>query len=444
MTPIAVDCLLVGATIVTMDAGRRIIENGALAVRGEKIHWLGPAAEMPAFAARRTMNLAGMVITPGLVNTHGHWAMTLFRGFADDDNLEGWLEKIWKVEAAIVAPDTVMAGADLAMIEMIRSGTTCATDMYWQFDGSVEAVVKAGFRTVNGPVFAVIPGFEDRRQFDLQEAKDYLRRHANLPLVHLCVQAHSVYTSDREMLEDVRRIAQDHDLGFITHAAESKGELAQVDKLYGKTPVEVLDDFGLLGPKTLLAHCVHLTDAEIARLAETGTSVSHCPTSNLKLSSGISRLVEMIRAGVNVAIGTDGPASNNDLNFFHEAQLAALVQKGVTGDPFVLPAHEVFAMMTVNGARAFGLSDRTGSLEVGKLADLAVIDFTSASMTPCYDIYSHLVYAASPADVRHTMIHGQMVMEDRVVLTIDEERVKHDVRKIADRARPLFTCRHAH
>jgi 5-methylthioadenosine/S-adenosylhomocysteine deaminase len=199
-----------------------------------------------------------------------------------------------------------------------------------------------------------------------------------------------------------------------------------------------------LGPKTLLAHCVHLNDAEIARLAETGTSVSHCPTSNLKLSSGISRLVEMIRAGVNVAIGTDGPASNNDLNFFHEAQIAALVQKGVTGDPFVLPAHEVFAMMTVNGARAFGLSDRIGSLEVGKLADLAVIDFTSASMTPCYDIYSHLVYAASPADVRHTMIHGQLVMEDREVRTIDEERVKHDVRKIADRARPLFTCRHAH
>jgi 5-methylthioadenosine/S-adenosylhomocysteine deaminase len=432
MTPIEVDCLLLGATIVTMDAGRRIIESGALAVRGETIHWLGPQAEMPVFIAKKTLNVSGMVITPGLVNTHGHWAMTLFRGFADDDNLEGWLEKIWKVEAAIVAPDTVIAGADLAMIEMIRSGTTCATDMYWQFEGSVEAVVQAGFRTVNGPVFAAIPGFEDRRQFDLQEAHDYLHRHANQPLLHLCVQAHSVYTTDRPMLEDVRRIAHDFGIGFITHAAESKGELAQVSAQYGKSPIEVLDD------------CVHLTDAEIARLAETGTSVSHCPTSNLKLSSGISRLVDMTRAGVNVAIGTDGPASNNDLNFFHEAQLAALVQKGVTGDPFVLPAPEVFAMMTVNGARAFGLSDKIGSLEVGKLADLAVIDFTSANMTPCYDIYSHLVYAAAPADVRHTMIHGRLVMEDCEIRTIDEERVKHDVRKIADRARPLFTCRHAH
>lgn len=444
MTPIDVDFLLVGATIVTMDAGRRIIEDGALAVKGETIHWLGPKAEMPAFAARKIMNVSGMVITPGLVNTHGHWAMTLFRGFADDDNLEGWLEKIWKVEAAIVAPDTVIAGADLAMIEMIRSGTTCATDMYWQFEGSVEAVVQAGFRTVNGPVFAVIPGFEDRRQFEMDEAVAYLKRHANQPLVHPCVQAHSVYTSDRDMLADVRRIAEEFDIGFITHAAESRGEMEQVQKLYGKTPIEVLDDHGLLGPKTLLAHCVHLNDAEIARLAETGTSVSHCPTSNMKLSSGISPLVAMLKAGVNVAIGTDGPASNNDLNFFHEAQLAALIQKGVTGDPFVLPAHEVFAMMTVNGARAFGLSGKIGSLEVGKLADLAVVDFTSASMTPCYDIYSHLVYAASPADVRHTMIHGRLVMQDRVVLTIDEERVKHDVRKIADRARPLFTCGHAH
>ena len=439
MRPADIDTLLLGATIVTMDGGQRIIEDGALAVKAGKIHWLGRQDDMPAMTAAKVMNLGGMVVIPGLINTHGHWAMTLFRGFADDDNLEGWLKRIWKVEAAIVARDTVIAGADLAMIEMIRSGTTCAADMYWQFDGSVEAVVAAGFRTVNGPVFASIPGFEDRRQYLLDKAEAYLATNAGLPLVHLCVQAHSVYATNSQMLEDVHRIAQEHDLGFITHAAESKGELAQVHQLYGKTPIEVLDKFGLLGPKTLLAHCVHLSDAEIARLAETGTSVSHCPTSNLKLSSGISRLVQMIKAGVNISIGTDGPASNNDLNLFHEAQLAALVQKGVTGDPFVLPAQDVLAMMTINGARALGLSDRVGSLEVDKLADLAVVDFGSANLTPCYDIYSHLVYAASPADVRHTMIHGRLVMEDCTLLTLDEERVKHDVRQIAERAKPLFT-----
>lgn len=201
------------------------------------------------------------------------------------------------------------------------------------------------------------------------------------------------------------------------------------------TPIEVLDSVGLLTEKTLLAHCVHLSDAEIERMAETGASVAHCPSSNLKLSSGIARVADMLKAGVNVAIGTDGPASNNDLDMFHEAQLAALVQKGVTGDPTVLPAEQVFAMMTIDGARAVGLGDKVGSLEVGKLADLAVIDFDSPNLTPCYDLYSHFIYAAAASDVNDVMIHGKMLMQDRQLLTLDEAEVKAKARRIADKIR---------
>ena len=321
------------------------------------------------------------------------------------------------------------------MIEMIRSGTTCAADMYWHYTESCDSVRYAGFRMVNGPSFADIPGFEKRQDMNYKAAVDFLDRYQGDPLIHLCMQAHSTYTTNQRMLEDIVRITKERNIGFITHASESKGELELVRNKYGKTPIEVLASVGLLGEKTLLAHCVHLSDAEIEHLAATSTSVSHCPSSNLKLSSGIARVADMVRAGVNVSIGTDGPASNNDLDLFHEAQLAALVQKGVTGDPTVLPAEKVFSMLTIDGARALGLGDRVGSLEVGKLADLAVIDFDSVNLTPCYNLYSHLIYGASPADVCHTMIHGKMVMQNRQMLTLEEEKVKSRVRQIAQQIR---------
>ena len=434
--PNHVDFLLVGGTIVTMDADRNVFQNGAIAVKDSRIVWIGTMTpESNPFKPDQMLDVSGKVIIPGLVNTHGHWAMTLFRGLVDDLTLESWLDKIWKVEAAIISPETVIAGSELAMIEMIRSGTTCAADMYWHYTESCDSVRHAGFRMVNGPSFADIPGFEKRQDMNYKAAVDFLDRYQGDPLIHLCMQAHSTYTTNQRMLEDIVRITKERNIGFITHASESKGELELVRNKYGKTPIEVLASVGLLGEKTLLAHCVHLSDAEIEHLAATSTSVSHCPSSNLKLSSGIARVADMVRAGVNVSIGTDGPASNNDLDLFHEAQLAALVQKGVTGDPTVLPAEKVFSMLTIDGARALGLGDRVGSLEVGKLADLAVIDFDSVNLTPCYNLYSHLIYGASPADVCHTMIHGKMVMQNRQMLTLEEEKVKSRVRQIARQIR---------
>jgi 5-methylthioadenosine/S-adenosylhomocysteine deaminase len=420
-----------------MDASRHILTGGAVAIKDAHIVWVGPQAEASqAFTPAYRLDLGGKVILPGLVNTHGHWAMTLFRGLVDDRPLEAWLDTIWKVERTFTTPESVMAGSQLAILEMIRSGTTCAADMYWQFRTTTEAARQAGFRIINGPAFTKIAGFQGQ-QVEYQGALDYLDRYRDDPQVQLCIQTHSTYMTSAEDLETARRLMEERHLLFITHASESKAEVATVREKYGKTPIEVLDRAGLLGKQTLLAHCVHLSDPEIERLAETGTSVAHCPTSNLKLSSGVARVADMLSAGVNVALGTDGPASNNDLNLFQEAQLAALMQKGITGDPTVLPAEKVVSMLTIDGARAVGLDDRLGSLEAGKLADLIVLDFDSANLTPCYDLYSHLVYAASAGDVCHVIINGNLVMKDRQVLTLDEARVKSEVRQIAQEIRLL-------
>ena len=426
------DTLISGATLLTMDPQRRIIEDGVLGIRGQKIAWVGTRPELPGnFEARESLEMPGKVLMPGLINTHGHIAMTLFRGYVHDVALEGWLAKIWKVESQIVSEENVKAGVELAMVEMLRSGTTAAADMYFQFPTVCQTTSEAGFRLFNGPSFAVIPGFEQKKNVYYEAALEMLDMVMGYPLVHPCVQAHSTYTASLAMLEEIARIKAERGLIFVTHAAESLGEMRQVRELYNQTPIEVLDVVGLLDRNTLLAHGVHLSDAELDLLAERGTSIAHCPQSNLKLSSGIARVVEMLKRGINVSLGTDGSASNNDLDLFHEAQTAVLVQKGISMDPTVMPAEEVVAMLTINGARSFGLEDKLGSLEVGKLADLAVVDFESANLTPCYDIYSQLVYSVSPHDVCHTMVNGRWLMRDRKLLTLDEEAIKVKVRRIA-------------
>ena len=426
------DTLISGATLLTMDPQRRIIEDGALGIRGEKIAWVGTQSELPEdFETKERLEMPGKVLMPGLINTHGHIPMTLFRGFVHDVALEGWLAKIWKVEAQTVSEENVEAGVELALVEMLRSGTTAAADMYFQFLTVCQTTSKAGFRLFNGPSFAVIPGFEPKKNVYYEAALEMLDKVKGYPLVHPCVQAHSAYTASLPMLEEIARIKTERNLIFVTHAAESKGEMKQVRELYNQTPIEVLDTIGLLDRHTLLAHGVHLGDTDLDLLAERDTSIAHCPQSNLKLASGIARVAEMLKRGINVSLGTDGPASNNDLDLFHEAQTAALVQKGVSMDPTALPAEEVVAMLTINGARSFGLEDQLGSLEVGKLADLAVLDFGSANLTPCYDLYAHLVYSVSAHDVCHTMVNGRWLMRDRKLLTLDEEAIKAKVRKIA-------------
>ncbi|MGC9398337.1 MAG: amidohydrolase family protein [Anaerolineae bacterium] len=428
-----VDLLIEGGVILTLDGAGRIYQDGALAVQGARIVDVGPASEVKARieGVRETLDAAGGIVMPGLVNAHSHVAMTIFRGIMDDVPLDRWLERIWELEMAYATAENVRAGTELAFAEMIRGGVTTVSDMYWHRDVTTEVAVEVGFRLHNGPAFIDFEGPDGiRPENRLRLAREYIERYREHPLVALAVQAHSTYSVPRALLEQCRMLMEEYDVTFVTHAAETAAEVKTVQERFGKTPVELLDELGLLTPNTLLAHGVHLRDDEIALLAERGASVVHCPESNLKLGSGVARLPELLSAGVNVGLGTDGAASNNDLDMWGEMRTAALLHKGVREDPTVAPARDVLRMATSGSARALGLQDEIGSLEVGKRADVILVDVDALHATPLYDLYSHLVYAAHKSDVRTVLINGRFVMRDGVLLTLDEAAAKGRVRAL--------------
>ncbi len=452
------DYLIAGGLVVTMNEKRELIENGAVAIKGRKIVWVGSAEQAKVrVRAGTTIDATGQAVIPGLVNAHSHLAMTLFRGLADDRPLEAWLARIWPLEAKYATAENIRIGTQLALVEMIRGGITCSADMYWHFAENIRAAREAEFRMVNGPAMIEIVGHgeamfgreawfrmvngpamieilgpDGAMSGDLEKkARDFIEQYLDDPLIHLCVQLHSMYTTTEKMLAITAQLSEEYNLLFITHASESKTEVETVKERFGKTPIEYLHAKGLLGPRTLLAHCVHLRDDEIALLRETQTSVAHCPESNLKVGNGVARIPAMLKAGVNVGLGTDGAASNNDLDMFGEMRTAALIHKGVNLDPTVVTAKETFAMATINGARAFNLSGSIGSLEPGKLADMTLVELEAPNVTPMYNIYSHLVYAVDKNDVRTVFINGQLVMQDRKLLTLDEESIKARARSIA-------------
>ena len=435
MTPTRqkVDLLIAGGVIVTMDKDERLYEDGAIAVNGADIVFVGSRQDaLQKLSAKETLNAAGKVLMPGLVNSHTHAAMTLFRGLADDMNLEPWLQRIWAVESRYVTAENVRTGSELAFVEMIRSGTTTAADMYWQRDVTTDVAQKAGFRLVCGPSFIEFTGPDGIRPEDREAvAHDYLARYRDNPLISTCVQVHATYSVPTPLLEKARDIAQAYNAIFITHASESQTEVKTITERYGKTPIEYLESLGLLGPKTLLAHGVHLRDDEIQLLANRRTSIAHCPESNLKLGSGIARVADMLAAGVNVCLGTDGAATNNDLDMWGEMRTAALLQKGVNLNPTLLPASAALQMATISGARALGLADKIGSLEAGKRADIILLDFDRPHLTPLYNLYSHLVYSINKADVETVLINGQFVMRNHQLLTLDEAAIKSKMRQIA-------------
>lgn len=431
--PLSADVLLTGGTVVTMDETRRIISDGALAIEGPHIVWIGTSdqARSQVHPIRR-LDTRGRVIIPGLINAHSHLAMTLFRGLVDDMPLEAWLDRVWQVESAYATAENCRVGTQLAVAEMVRGGVTCATDMYWQTVTNIQAATEIGFRLVNGPPMIGVEGPGGGFTPELEgHMRAYIEQHLDDPLLRLAVQVHATYTASDRMIEVAKRLASDYGVLFMTHASESRAEVETVTTRYGKSPIELLHAWDLLGPGTLLAHCVHLSDHEIGLLADTATSVAHCPQSNLKIGNGIARVPAMLESGVNVALGTDGAATNNDLSILDELRTAALLHKGANFDPTLLPAEDAFAMATINGARAVGMGERIGSLEVGKLADLAILDLDGAHVTPLYNIYSHLCYAVNHHDVRDVFIHGRQMMGDRELLTLDEAAIKAETRRIA-------------
>jgi len=429
---IAYDLVLTGGDIVTMDTERRILKNGSLGITGERITFLDQGAD-PAITARaqRVIRADGCVIIPGLINAHSHLAMTLFRGFMEDLLLHRWLEKVWKYELSMLDEAAIRAGSALAFAELVRSGVTCVHDMYWHYMTTIDLAEEYGFRLISGPSFTTVGDFDFNEM--LANGRRELRDLKTYRYILPSMQAHSTYTTSAEMMARVLELKQEFAVPFTTHASENQQEVDEVRAQFGRTPIELLDDYHLLDDRTVLAHCVRLDDHEIELLAQTGTHVAHCPESNLKLGSGIARIADMLEAGVSVCIGTDGPASNNDLDLLSELRTAALLQKGVNCNPEVFTTMQAMEIATINGARAFGAGSELGSLEVGKQADLVVVNFDRTHLTPVHDIYANLVYSVNKADIEMVLIHGEIKLENGELTFMDEEQVKSDVRAVASR-----------
>lgn len=427
----SVDLVVRGGTVVTMDERGSVIEDGAVAVNGGRIVALGKRADIDKnYAGRETIEARGRIVMPGLINGHTHVPMTLFRGLADDLDLNEWLTKyIFPAEAKNVTEDFVRVGTRLGLAEMIRGGTTTYCDMYYFEDAIADETAKAGVRGVLGETVIDFP-VADNKTFaeGLAYSEKFIEKWRGHALITPAIAPHAPYTVSEEHLKAVRDLANRLKATIVTHVAETRKEVEDVTRDHGASPVAYLARIGFLDDRVIAAHTVHLTTDEIELLKRLGVGAVHNPQSNMKLASGVARVPEMLKAGVALGLGTDGAASNNDLSMWEEMDTAAKLHKLTANDPRVLPAREVLEMATIRGARALHLEGETGSLERGKRADLIVVDMDDLSQTPMYNIYSHLVYATKAGDVRTVVIEGRVVMRDRRLLTLDEEAVKRDAR----------------
>ncbi len=439
--PDPIDLLVTGGLVVTMDSRWTTLPAGAVAIRGGAILAVGPAGELATrFLAAETVDANGHAVLPGLINCHTHAPMTLFRGLADDLPLKTWLrEHIWPAEAWAVKPEMVYWGTLLAAAEMIRGGTTLFSDMYFFEDDIGRAAKTAGIRALLGEALLDFPSPNCKTPAEgLAYTEELLTKWQGDPLVRVSVQPHAPYSASPELLTKGKELANRHGTIMLTHVAETAGEVAEMQAETGLTPPAYLDSLGVLDRSTVFAHGVHLSDDDIALMAERETAVAHCPQSNLKLASGAARLPELLAAGVRVGLGTDGAASNNDLDMWGEVNSAAMLHKLVNGDPTAANARTVVRMATRDGADVLGLGNQLGTLEPGKRADLILIDLEQPHLIPLYDIYSHLAYAVNKADVSTVIIDGRIVMQERQLLTLDEREVFARAREMATEIGPRF------
>lgn len=433
-----VSLVVTNGTVVTMDGGGRVLSAGAVAVDGREIVAVDAApAIAAAYRAAETVDAGGGVIMPGLINTHTHAPMVLYRGLADDLALMEWLEQyIFPAEAKTATPEFVRAGTRLAALEMIRSGTTTYADMYYFEEEIARETRAAGLRAVLGQTIIQFPSPDSATPAEaLARAERFIQAFANDDLIVPAVAPHSIYTLDAASLKAARALATRTGAPVLIHLAETRDEVRIAREKFNQTPVAYLEALGFLGPRTLAAHGVHLTPDDIATLRRRGVAIAHNPESNMKLASGTAPVPGLRAAGVDVGLGTDGAASNNDLDMFEAMRQAALLHKLTSEDPRALPAGDVLAMATREGARALGLDRTIGSLEPGKLADLIVVSLASARQTPMYDPLSHLVYTTRGDDVRTTIVNGRVLMKDGAVRTLDEAAVLAEAAKLAGRVR---------
>ncbi len=439
-----VDVILTGGSVATMNDDFDLFDPGAVAICDGGIEAVGPAEKIAAaYTADEIVDCSECAVLPGLINTHTHAPMTLLRGLADDLRLDVWLMGyVMPVEREFVRPDFCWLGTQLACAEMIRCGTTCYADMYYYEEAVADATAQAGLRAVCAETVLRFPT-PDALSYDesLEYTRDFIVRWKGHPLIMPAVGPHAPYTTTAELLHACAQLALEFDVPLHIHIAETAQEVEEHRAEYGMPVVPWVKKLDVLEAKVTAAHCVHLDEGELHTLLHHGVGVAHNPTSNLKLASGFAPVVRMLELGLDVGIGTDGPASNNDLDMWEEVRLAALLAKGVTSDPTALPARQALAMATIGGARALHIGDMVGSLEPGKRADVAIVDLRSVHNTPRFArdreaLYAQLVYAAKGSDVRDVMCQGQWLMRERELLTLDEQAL---VAEAADVARKIDT-----
>ncbi len=433
------DLLITGRILLPTSSVDDLIENGGIAIKDDKILEVGNALILKEkHNGCEHIDEKHGLIMPGLVNTHTHAPMSLFRGLADDLPLMTWLQDhIFPIEAKLT-PEMVYHSTLLSLAEMIKSGTTSFCDMYLFADEVAKATALSGMR---GWIGEVLYDFPSPNYGELENGFTYVERlfdeYKDHPLITITVDPHAVYTCSPELLKRTGELAREKDALWVIHLSENDTEVQGCLDQYGRTPVMHLEELGLLNDRVLAAHCVKVNDNEIKLFAQRKINVSHCQESNMKLASGTSPVVSMLKKGINVSIGTDGPASNNDVDLFQEMNTVAKIHKGVLLDPTVMSAEQTLHCATLGGAKALRAHNNIGTLEPGKKADLIVLDLNQPHLTPIYNVVSHLVYVASGADVIHSVINGKVVMKNRELCTLDEKKVLAKMNQLAKNIKSL-------
>lgn len=423
----SVDLIILGGTIVTMDAESRVIKNGSIAIKGDSIVAIGTSKSVSnKYSSRRKIYARNKVVIPGLVNTHTHIPMTLFRGIADDLDLQEWLTKyIFPAEGKNVDENLVRVGTRLGLAEMIRGGTTTYCDMYYFESAIADETAKAGLRGVLGQTIIDFPAPDYKNNADAMSGTEaFLKKWKGHPLVIPAVAPHAPYTVSEEHLKAASDLSKKYDLPLVMHLAEAQSETDFVMENKKMRSIEYIDKIGFFTNKTVGAHVIQANEKEIEILKKRDVGIAHNPQSNMKLAAGVAPIPQMLKQNLRVGLGTDGAASNNDLNMWEEMDTAAKLHKVFWGDPKVVSAKEAFQMATIGGARALHMEDMIGSIEIGKKADIVVVGFDGLHQTPFYNIYSHLVYATKSSDVETVIVNGKIIMRNKSLLTLNENAIK--------------------
>jgi 5-methylthioadenosine/S-adenosylhomocysteine deaminase len=426
-----VDLLVLNGTVVTMDKERRVIQDAGIAVDGGRIMFVGPSKDVARlYTSPQKMDAAGKLIIPGLINGHTHIPMTLFRGLADDLDLQEWLTKyIFPAEAKNVTEEFVRAGTRLGLAEMIRGGTTTYCDMYYFEDAIADETAKAGVRGVLGETVIDFPVADNKTNAEaMAYVERFVQKWKGHELIVPAVAPHAPYTVSEEHLKAIRAFSDRTGAPIVTHISETKREVDDSLKAKNASPVDYLARIGFLNDRVIAAHMVWPNDGEIQILKRSGVGVVHNPQSNMKLASGVAPVPKMMAEDLRLGLGTDGAASNNDLSMWEEMDTAAKLHKLISNDPKVMSAEQAFALATIGGARALHMEKEIGSLEIGKRADFVLVNRDALNQIPLYNVYSDLVYATKASDVETVIINGRVVMRDRRLLTLDETAIKESAR----------------